>query len=55
MVTPLKVTVTTVEAAICALAVVITIAVDDGTAEIPVDIPLINTVGVDTRLKKPEG
>ena len=52
---PLKVMVTVVEAGIAAVAVVITIAVDDGVEEEPVQPPLINTVGVATELKNPVG
>ena len=52
---PLKVMVTVVEAAIAAVAVVMTIAVDDGVDAVPVHAPLIETVGVEAELKKPGG
>ena len=43
------------ETAIPAVAVVTTIAVDDGGAEVPLADPLINTLGVAELLKKPGG
>ena len=52
---PLRVTMTFAEAAIPAVAVVTTIAVDDGGAEVPLADPLINTLGVAELLKKPDG
>jgi len=52
---PTTVTVTFVEAAIPAVAVVMTIAVADGAAEVPLTDPLINTLGVAEVLKKPGG
>ena len=52
---PLKVMVTVVDAAIAAVAVVMTIAVDDGVDAVPVHAPLIETVGVEAELKKPGG
>ncbi len=52
---PLKVMVTVVDAAIAAVAVVMTIAVDDGVDAVPVHAPLIKTVGVEAELKKPGG
>ena len=52
---PLRVTITFVEAAIPAVAVVMTIAVADGAAEVPLTDPLINTLGVAELLKKPGG
>jgi hypothetical protein len=52
---PLKVMVTVVEEAIAAVAVVMTIAVDDGVDAVPVHAPLIETVGVEAELKKPGG
>jgi hypothetical protein len=52
---PLRVTMTFAKAAIPAVAVVTTIAVDDGGAEVPLTDPLINTLGVAELLKKPEG
>jgi hypothetical protein len=52
---PLNVMVTVVEAAIAAVAVVITMTFDDGVEEVPVQAPLINTVGVATELKNPVG
>ena len=52
---PLKVMVTVVEAGIAAVAVVITMVFDDGVEEEPVQVPLINTVGVATELKNPVG
>ena len=52
---PLKVMVTVVEAAIAAVAVVMTIAIDDGVDAVPVHAPLIETVGVEAELKKPGG
>ena len=55
MIKPLNVMVTVVEAAIAAVAVVITITFDDGVEEEPVQAPLINTVGVATELKNPVG
>ena len=48
-------TMTFVEAAIPAVAVVMTIAVADGAAEVPLTDPLINTLGVAEALKKPGG
>ena len=52
---PVRVTMTFVEAAISAVAVVMTIAVADGAAEVPLTDPLINTFGVAELLKKPGG
>ena len=52
---PLRVTMTFVEAATTAVAVVTTIAVADGAAEVPLTDPLINTLGVAELLKKPGG
>ena len=52
---PVRVTTTTVDAATTAVAVVTTIAVADGDAEVPLTDPLINTLGVAELLKKPEG
>ena len=52
---PLKVMVTVVDAAIAAVAVVMTIEVDDGVDAVPVHAPLIETVGVEAELKKPGG
>ena len=52
---PTTVTTTFVEAAIPAVAVVMTIAVADGAAEVPLTDPLINTLGVAEALKKPGG
>ena len=52
---PTTVTITFVEAAIPAVAVVMTIAVADGAAEVPLTDPLINTLGVAEVLKKPGG
>ena len=52
---PLRVTMTFVEAATTAVAVVTTIAVADGAAEAPLTDPLINTLGVAELLKKPGG
>ena len=52
---PTTVTMTFVEAAIPAVAVVMTIAVADGAAEVPLTDPLINTLGVAELLKKPGG
>ena len=52
---PLRVTMTFAEAAIRAVAVVTTIAVDDGGAEVPLVNPLISTLGVAEVLKKPRG
>ena len=52
---PVRVTTTTVDAATTAVAVVTTIAVDDGGAEVPLADPLINTLGVAELLKKPGG
>ena len=52
---PSTVTMTFVEAAIPAVAVVMTIAVADGAAEVPLTDPLINTLGVAELLKKPGG
>ena len=52
---PLRVTMTFVEAATTAVAVVMTIAVADGAAEAPLTDPLINTLGVAELLKKPGG
>ena len=52
---PDRVTTTTVDAATTAVAVVTTIAVDDGGAEVPLADPLINTLGVAELLKKPGG
>ena len=51
---PLKVMVTVVDAAIAAVAVVMTIEVDDGVDAVPY-APLIKTVGVEAELKKPGG
>ena len=52
---PLRVTVTSVEAGMAAVAVVMTIAVNDGAAEVPVNGPFIRTLGVADVLKKPGG
>ena len=52
---PLRVTMTFVEAATTAVAVVMTIAVADGAAQVPLTDPLINTLGVAELLKKPGG
>ncbi len=52
---PIRVTMTFVEAATTAVAVVMTIAVDDGGAAMPLTDPLINTLGVAEALKKPGG
>ena len=52
---PLKVMVTVVDAAIAAVAVVMTIAVDDGVDAVHVHAPPIKTVGVEAELKKPGG
>ena len=52
---PISVTATLAEAATAAVAVVITIAVDDGGAAVPLTDPLINTLGVAEALKKPGG
>ena len=52
---PVRVTTTTVDAATAAVAVVMTIAVDDGGAAVPLADPLINTLGVAELLKKPGG
>jgi len=52
---PVRVTMTLVEAATTAVAVVTTIAVADGAAEVPLTDPLINTLGVAEALKKPGG
>jgi hypothetical protein len=52
---PFKVICTDDDAEIAAVAVVITIAVADGAAEVPVDAPLIVTFGIAAILKKPEG
>jgi hypothetical protein len=52
---PVRVTMTFVEAATTAVAVVTTIAVADGAAEAPLTDPLINTLGVAELLKKPGG
>jgi hypothetical protein len=46
---------TLVEAATTAVAVVTTIAVADGAAQVPLTDPLINTLGVAEALKKPGG
>jgi len=54
-VSPFKVTVTLVDAGMAEEEVVITMAVNDGAAEVPVEDPLINTFGVAAVLKKPEG
>ena len=48
-------TVTSVEAGMAAVAVVMTIAVDDGAAEVPVNGPFIRTLGVADVPKKPGG
>ena len=50
-----RVTTTTVDAATAAVAVVTTIAVADGAAQVPLTDPLINTLGVAELLKKPGG
>ncbi len=52
---PVRVTVTLAEAATAAVAVVTTIAIDDGGAAVPLAGPLINTLGVAELLKKPGG
>ena len=52
---PVRVTMTFVEAATTAVAVVTTIAVADGAAQVPLTDPLINTLGVAEALKKPGG
>ena len=52
---PVRVTMTLVEAATTAVAVVTTIAVADGAAQVPLTDPLINTLGVAEALKKPGG
>jgi hypothetical protein len=52
---PVRVTTTIVDAATTAVAVVTTIAVADGAAEVPLTDPLINTLGVAKLLKKPGG
>jgi len=52
---PVRVTMTLVEAATTAVAVVTTIADADGAAEVPLTDPLINTLGVAEALKKPGG
>ena len=52
---PISVTATLAEAATAAVAVVMTIAVDDGGAAVPLADPLINTLGVAEALKKPAG
>ena len=52
---PLKVMVTVVDAAIAAVAVVMTMVFDDGVDAVPVHAPLIKTVGVEAELKKPGG
>ncbi len=52
---PVRVTTTKVDAATAAFAVVTTIAVADGAAEVPLTDPLINTLGVAELLKKPGG
>jgi hypothetical protein len=52
---PVRVTMTFVEAATTAVAVVTTISVADGAAEAPLTDPLINTLGVAELLKKPGG
>ena len=52
---PIRVTMTFVETATTAVAVVTTIAVVDGAAEVPLADPLINTLGVAEVLKKPGG
>ena len=52
---PISVTATLAEAATAAVAVVMTIAVDDGGAAVPLADPLINTLGVAEVLKKPAG
>ena len=52
---PIRVTATLAEAATAAVAVVMTIAVDDGGAAVPLADPLINTLGVAEALKKPAG
>ena len=52
---PIKVTATLAEAATAAVAVVTTIAVADGAAQVPLTDPLINTLGVAEALKKPGG
>ena len=52
---PVRVTMTFVEAATTAVAVVTTISVADGAAEAPLTDPLINTLGVTELLKKPGG
>jgi hypothetical protein len=55
MASPLRVTVTADVAAIIAVAVVMTIEVDVGAAELPVEVPLMETAGVAAVPKKPEG
>jgi hypothetical protein len=52
---PVRVTTTTIDAAIAAVAVVMTIAVADGAAQVPLTDPLINTLGVAELLRKPGG
>ena len=52
---PVRVTTTTVDALIATVAVVTTIAVADGAAQVPLTDPLINTLGVAELLKKPGG
>ena len=52
---PVRVTTTTVDALIAAVAVVTTIAVADGAAQVPLTDPLIDTLGVAKLLKKPGG
>ena len=52
---PLRVTVTSVEAGMAAVAVVMTMAVNDGAAEVPVNGAFICTLGVADVLKKPGG
>ena len=52
---PTTVTITFVEAAIPAVAVVMTIAVADGAAEVPLTDPLINTLGVAEALRNRAG
>ena len=48
-------TVTLVEAGMTAVAVVMTIADDDGVDDVPANDPLIVTLGVAKVLKKPDG
>ena len=55
MASPLRVTVTADVAAIIAVAVLMTIEVDVGAAELPVEVPLMETAGVAAVPKKPEG